>query len=420
MRILRLVVCLLLLGSPVYAQGVAVVQSAAPTINGGTQDFTVSGFGTAACAMFFLSYGTTNGTAATHAMVSVGFSDFTNHRGIGVSLESTGGATDTGAVRSIGGVISLLSLDQTQDGVATASTITDGVRLTWSDAPPSAYLVTAVMFNSTVFSNCAVGTLTLAGIVDTTTSVSGLGWQPDVILGLYAASTVNARVSWGAALNDGGVVQYSQALGATNANTTSDTYSRVVNNRISYNATELGADGEVTSFDSGGFTVTSRTGTSVVSDLYYLTAKLAPGMSAKLTTCSSPTVTGAHSCTGAGFTPQAAIMLHSNVTALNTASVSTTNSEIFGISAFTGSAAGSVMGWMDDNTATTGSESMADTKPVRLRKDSADYMTATLTGWQSDGADFNYTTTDSSARIRPILFFKAVSVRPMGRPIMFQ
>ena len=131
---------LLLFSTPAYAQGVAVVKSAAPTSNGGTQDFTVTGFGTPVCAMFFLSYGTINGTAVDNAMLSFGFSDFTNHRGIAHVSEDSGTTTDTMSQRATT-LITLLNTDQSTDGTATASTITDGVRLTWADAPPSAYLV---------------------------------------------------------------------------------------------------------------------------------------------------------------------------------------------------------------------------------------------------------------------------------------
>lgn len=418
MRILAFL--FLLLSAPAYAQGVAVVQSAAPTSDGSTQDFTVTGFGTAVCAMFFLSYGTAAGTEATHGMLSFGFSDFTNHRAIAHATESTGSTTDTGAERNASNAaVTLLSTSQAVDGTATASTITDGVRLTWADAPPSAYLVTAVMFNSSVFSNCTVGTLTPAGVVDTTASVSGLGWQPDLALFGYAASLTSGRTSYGTALNDGGIVQRSTSFGTTNGQATSDVHSMARNDRIAFNPTELGADLEFTSFDSGGFTITTRTGTSVVADAYYLAGKLAGGMQAKLLTCSSPTSTGSHSCTGAGFTPQAAIMTHSNVTTINTTSTTNTTSEIYGLSAFTSTAAGSAALWANDGTATSTTASISDTKPVRLRKDSADYMTATLTGFQSDGADFDYTATDGSAHLRTILFFKATNARPNTRPIFF-
>lgn len=411
----------LLLSAPTYAQGVAVVKSAAPTSNGGTQDFTVTGFGTPVCALFFLSYGTTNGTAVDNAMLSFGFSDFTNHRGIAHVSEDTASTTDTLSQRATT-LITLLSTDQSTDGTATASTITDGVRLTWADAPPSAYLVTAVMFNSSMFSNCAVGTLTPNGSVGATASVSGLGWQPDLVLAAYAGSTTSARTSFGMALNDGGVVQYSAGQAHTTGLATSSVTSAMLSNRIAFNGLSLttAASYELTSFDSGGFTLTTRDNTTAVNDVYYLAAKLATGASAKLAACTSPTATGAHSCTGAGFTPTGAIMSHTAAATLNTLE-SDGDAEPYGLSAFT-STTQSFSGISDDDAvAAANTASMTSSNPIRMIKDAADYMVATFSGWQSDGVDFSYTTTNGTARYRGILFLKgASSSTRRGRPIFFQ
>lgn len=420
MRILA--IFLLLLSGPAYAQGVAVVKSAAPTSNGGTQDFTVTGFGTPVCAMFFFSYGTANGTAVDNAMLSFGFSDFTNHRGIAHVAEDSATTTDTQSDRNATALISLLNTDQSVDGTATAATITDGVRLTWADAPPSAYLVTAVMFNSSMFSNCTVGTLTPNASVDATASVSGLGWQPDLILAAYAGSTTSARTSFGMALNDGGIVQYSAGQASTTALATSSVTSAMMSTRLAFNALSLTtvASYQLTSFDSGGFTLTTRDNTAAVNDVYYLTAKLATGASAKLVTCTSPTATGAHSCTGAGFTPTGAIMSHTAAAALDTLE-SDGDAETYGLSAFT-STTQSFSGISDDdNVAAQNTASMTSINPIRMIKDAADYMVATFTGWQSDGVDLNYTTTDGTARYRAILFLKGVSTATRrGRPVFFQ
>lgn len=416
---------LILLVSPAYAAyaaGVAVVQSAAPTSNGGTQDFTATGFGTPSCVMFFLSYGTTNGTAVDNGMLAFGFSDFTNHRGIAHVAEDSGTTTDTMSQRSATALITLLNTDQSTDGTATASTITDGVRLTWADAPPSAYLVTAVMFNSSVFSNCSVGTITPSGSVSGTASVSGLGWQPDIILAAYAGSTTSARTSFGMALNDGGIVQYAAGQASTTALATSSVTSALMSTRLAFNALSFStvASYELTSFDSGGFTLTTRDNTAAVNDVYYLAAKLATGASAKLVTCTSPTATGAHSCTGAGFTPEAAIMSHTAAAALDTLE-SDGDAEPYGLSAFT-SGTQSFAGMSDDdNVAAANTASMTSTNPIRMIKDAADYMVATLTGFQSDGVDFNYTTTDGTARYRGLLFLKsATTARRKGQPLWFQ
>lgn len=414
---------ILLFSTPVYAQGVVVVKSTAPTSNGGTQDFTVTGFGTPVCAMFFLSYGTANGTAVDHAMLSFGFSNFTNHRGIAHVAEDSATTTDTQSDRSATALISLLNTDQSVDGTATAATITDGVRLTWADAPPSAYLVTAVMFNSSMFSNCTVGTVTPNASVDATASVSGLGWQPDLILAAYAGSTTSARTSFGMALNDGGIVQYAAGQASTTALATSSVTSAMMSTRLAFNALSLTtvASYELTSFDSGGFTITTRDNTAAVNDVYYLAAKLAVGASAKLATCTSPTSTGAHSCTGSGFTPTGAIMSHTAAAALDTLE-SDGDAETYGLSAFT-STTQSFSGISDDdNVAAANTASMTSTNPIRMIKDAADYMVATFTGWQSDGVDLNYTTTNGTARYRSVLFLKGVTsaTTRRGRPIFFQ
>lgn len=414
---------LVLTGVPANAQGVAVVKSAAPTSNGGTQDFTATGFGTPSCVMFFLSYGTANGTAVDNGMLAFGFSDFTNHRGIAHVAEDSGTTTDTMAQRSATALITLLSTDQSTDGTATASTITDGVRLTWADAPPSAYLVTAVMFNSQVFSNCTVGTLTPNASVDATASVSGLGWQPDLILAAYAGSTTSARTSFGMALNDGGVVQYTAGQASTTAVATSSVTAAMMSTRLAFNALSFStvASYELTSFDSGGFTLTTRDNTAAVNDVYYLAAKLATGASAKLVTCTSPTATGTHSCTGAGFTPTGAIMSHTAAAALNTLETDG-DAETYGLSTFT-STTQSFSGMSDDdNVAAANTASMTSTNPIHMIKDAADYMVATFTGWQSDGVDLNYTTTNGTARYRAVLFLKGVAsaTTRRGRPIFFQ
>ena len=413
MRLLLLILTLLIPPTLAHAQGVAVVKSAAPISNGGTQDFVgPSGFGTPVCAMFFLGYGTANGTAVDHAMLSVGVSDFTNIRSFSHVSRDTGGTTDTRAERSATGLITLLASDQSVDGTAIASTITDGVRLTWSDAPPAAYLVTAVLFSSAAFSNCAVGTVTPSGSVDGTASVSGLGWQPDVIVGLYAGSTVNARTSLGFGLNDGGVIQLSAAQASTTNSATSTVAEFFRDDRIAENALSptTVASLQLTSFDSGGFTITTRDSSTSVNDLYYLAAKLQTGISAKLLACTSPTSTGAHSCTGTGWTPQAGIMLHTLAPGLNTHYTTVGNVDAYGISAFTASTASSSSIADDDATTTANTESITSINPVRLRRASADLMTATFSGFQADGANFNYTLTDSTARYRAILFIQAPAV----------
>jgi hypothetical protein len=404
---------------PVHAApGIAVVQSLAPTSDGGTQDFTSSGFGTPLCAMFFASYGTANGTVVDHAGLFLGFSDFTNHQSVEHASEDTGAASDTGGnASSTNALRTLLATNQAVDSTAIASTITDGARLTWADAPPSAYRVTAVLFNSSAISNCAVGSVNTAPTIGGTASVSGLGWQPDLVLAITNNGTTgNARASIGVAVYDGGIVQYAAGQDSQNASSPSDVYEVMRADRLALNPLGITySSSELTSFDAGGFTLTTRDATTV-NIVRYLTAKLASGIAVKLAACLSPTATGAHSCTGAGWTPQAGIMIHTVVPALGTYYIAGANNESYGVSAFTASSASSASIADDDGDAATNTESMTDNKPVRLRKDAADFMTATVTGFQSNGVDFNYTATDATARYRALLLFQAAASTSSARP----
>jgi len=408
---------LLLIVAPVHAApGVAVVQSVAPTSNGGTQDFTSSGFGTPVCAMFFVSYGTANGTVVDHAMWSVGFSDFTNHRYVVFQDEDAQTTTDTGGGSGSGALATMLNTDQSIDGTATAATITDGVRLTWADAPPVAYLVTAVMFNASLVSNCVVGQLTASTSIGGTASVSGLGWQPQVVLAATDNDFAGGRTSFGIAIDDSGIVQYAIALNSQSGASTSDVTQVIRNDRLTINPAGTGGSSQdLTSWDSGGFTVTTRDATAAKT-IYYLAMRLQTAIAAKLIACNSPTSTGNASCTGTGWTPQAGIYMQTVTTTINTYTTSGGDNESHGLSAFTASQSSTMSVSTDDGVTTSNTTSMTDNKLVRLYKDGADYIVGTLTGFQSNGVDRNYTTTDGTARLGAMLLFKAdaTAVRPRG------
>ena len=386
---LFLLLGLFLVTAPSYAQGVVVVQSALPTSNGGTADFTSSGFGTPACVMFFTNYGTANGTEVDHATYALGYSDFTNEISLSHTDEDNVTTTDTGSAIQQDALHTQESAGQTVDSSCTASTITDGVRLTCADAPPAAYLATAVMFNSDIAANCAVGTLATSTTIGGTASVSGLGWQPDVILTFTRNSATIpfdssgiARAGFGFAVNSGGITQYATGQNSQNNSASADLQQVLRNDRISLNPLSTGGSSfDVTSFDSGGFTVTTRDATAT-NAIAYLTMELASGIDAKIIACDSPTSTGAKSCTGTGWTPQAGIFYQTMADTLSVYSSSGATNETLGLSAFTASSASTISMWADDAAATTNTTSMVDNKVVRMRNGAADFLTATLTGFQ--------------------------------------
>lgn len=402
-----LVLVLSLWAMPAWAAEFAVAQSAAPTSNGGTQDFTSSGFGTPLCALFFGGYGTANGTVVNHAAFWIGAYDGTRQYSIGGASEDAQATTDTGNFTDTNSALgTLLNTDQTKDGDGTASFITDGARLTWADAPPSAYLVNALLVGGTGVSNCYVGQLTTNATQDATASTTAPGFQPDIILAfMHHGNTSNQRFSVGMGWRNGGtVVQRGGTYSDDDALTATAQRSALITNRLvpGYLATASGA--ELTSFDANGFTVTTRDG-SGARDLTYVAIKL-NALSAFLHTSAAPTSTGNHAITGVGFRPQVGLMLSGDWANVDVYE-STGAGEPFGFSVFTEAQSATSSLWSDDAAADSNTESMTDTKVCRTRKDAADYQTCTLVSFDNDGATYNYTATNGTARQLAVLYVQA-------------
>lgn len=430
MRHLFILAFLVTTSSWSWAAEFAVVQCALPTVNGGTVDCTSSGFGTPKGAMVFGGYGTANGTAVDHAGLWIGGYDGTNQTGMAFASEDGQADSDTAFVRDTNSaLITLLETDQSQNGDCTASFITDGMRLTCADAPPAAYHVNVLLLGGSGVSNVYVGSATGHATQDSTQSITSPGFEPDVLIavaqvGATATSGNNYRASVGFATNETSIVQralgFSDAHAAASMNTSSTlSTSRVVANGV--NGVTL-ATLEVTDFHATGFNVATRdaaTGPSFI----YMAVKL-NGLSAKLMTSAAPTGTGSQAITGAGFRPQVGLMLQGEFAAVDTV-YSTDTGEVFGLSAFTSSAAGTSSTAHEDGDGTSNTESMTDNKVCRTRKDAADYATCTLTSFDADGATFNYTATNGTARQRAILLIQestssSSSSRRLAAPMVLQ
>lgn len=406
--LIALLLIIVMWAVPVHAAEFAVAQNTLPTSNGGTADFTSSGFGTPKCAYFYGGYGTVNGTVVSDAGLWLGFYDGTNEFGNGFAAEDGQTTTDTGSQGNASGAgITLLSTDQTTDGTCTASWITDGVRLTCADAPPSAYLLNVLLIGGPGVSNCAVGQLTSNATLNGTASTTAPGFTPDVVIGFSRfGDAAHSRIGLGFAWRNGGtIVQRAAALYNQGAVTTSYVASNLVTNRLIINDL-IGATAtmELTSFDANGFTLTTRDA-GLAKTMTYLALKL-NGLSAWLGTSDSPTATGNQGVTGIGFLPQAGLMLHGEWAAVDTG-YSTGNGEVLGVSAFTATqSAGSAVS-SDDGVGTSNEDSVTDTKACRLRKDGADYATCTVSSMDSDGITFNYTVAPAAVTKRALLLFQS-------------
>lgn len=394
----------------------ALVQAAARTGTTGTQDFTSSGFGTPKGAMVWLTYATVNGTAANHAMLGVGFTDGTNHRSLTPASED-GVVADTQASGSLTTLITTIATANTPvDGSATFdSWITDGLRINWTDVPPAAYLVNVLLIGGAGVSAVKVGNVQGPAVVGNAVDVNTVGFQPDLVLcwsnpdsNISVTACTHADPVFGMAVRDGSDTQRCAGLYHQNASNPShiqgvlDTASVSLGLHGGFPQAEL----QISDFDASGFSVYCRVGAAAL-EIDYLAIQL-NGLVAKIVTSASPTGTGDHTITGAGITPQLALMVHTAAPAVNTV-YDTDSAEVLGLSAITSAASLCGAIYIQDNVATANTESIVNNIAISLRKAAAAFMTATWSAWTSDGMTLNYTVTDGTARQRAVLFVQAES-----------
>ncbi|MBS0150455.1 MAG: hypothetical protein JSR31_05895 [Nitrospira sp.] len=400
MRIWLLALGLLVQVGLASAADIAVVQQAARTTTG-TQDFTSAGFGTPKAAMCLVGFGATSGTSVSHGGFAIGFTDGTNQNV--TSARTKNGVTTTVAGRRSDTTDVLLLADQDATVILRAqfsSWITDGVRLNYSVAPGTAYQVSCTLFGGSGISQAYVNTVSTPSTVDTSTTVSSVGFQPDVILGAISGGTgytdvnqAQLEISVGAAVR--GVGQRGVSWFDTDNVTTTAQSVFPLTNRIgrnSNNASQI----EIQNYTSTGFDATLRQATGFVATMGYLAIQL-NGVTATVMEVTSPTATGSQSIASIGLTPQWGLLV---MTADQTSgSVDTSgDAEVWGVSSFTAAAQSCVAMSADDNVGTSSTTSLTDTKPVCLRKDGALFYSASFTSFGSGTATFNYGTANGTAR----------------------
>lgn len=390
------------------AAEVAVVQQAART-TAGTQDFTSSGFGTPKAAMCLVSYGATNGTAVSHAGLSVGFTDGTRQHAM--SVRSKHGVTTTVTGRRADTTDLLVLADP--DGavilrVQFSAWITNGLRVNYSVAPSTAYQVSCTLFGGAGITNAYVNTVTTPSTVDLSTTVSTVGFQPDVVIGAVNGdgsyndtNQSQGDLSIGYAIN--GATQKAHSWSDVTGLGTTSVLARNLSNRIGrsgINSQQV----ELQNFTSSGFDATTR-GSSFSATLGYLALKLS-GIAATGLAIDSPTATGSRSITGINGIPQWGLLVSGAVGSVDTTTIDG-NAEAFGLSTFTSAAQSCVAIASDDAVTTTATESMVDSKPVCLRKDAGLFYSASFTSFSSGTATFNYATANGTARKWIGLFLSA-------------
>lgn len=250
----------------------SVTQASRTTV--GTQDFTVSGFGTATAWVVTVSH-TGNG-----ALIGVGFGTFD-----GVSTYTNGWA---GAAATDGDATSIWASDSdaafeaqalnhlgptitTEILEADAALITDGIRLTYTTAPASALSVRVDLIQC---DGAFVGSENLANAAPTA-SVTGFGFQPNAMLVVHSGGlsvTAGYRPCFGFAARDSlGVLRQASVMMASGSNNApADVRQHLDSTRGLAFITGASAKSSWTidSFDADGFTYSDSQGANNITVQY--------------------------------------------------------------------------------------------------------------------------------------------------------
>lgn len=303
---------------------IATIQAAANT-TAGNQDITTSKLGglTPGAALITVSYGVTNGTSADGCSFGIGWTDGTDEFCMAYN-QSHGETVQTDTAKSINDAIIWITNDQDQSLVGKAtfvSWITNGIRINWAsgEAPGSAYLIQCLFFATTNMQAKAIA-ITPNSTQDGTVDVTTIGFEADVVFGAfgiaaagptYPSSGGHIRGSFGIAYNGGTLVQRATGWQDRNGVTITDCRSNCSETYFLRNVGNTGTSVEVSyeigSFDSQGFTITTRDGARNDTDIFCLALRL-PQVSVSLHTTTTPTSIGEQTDNTPGFEPEALIV----------------------------------------------------------------------------------------------------------------
>jgi hypothetical protein len=355
---------------------------------------------TPSAAIVFISGAVTDGTAADHLHIGVGFADSAGNY-LGISSQSEHGSASSDCDRrseTTEMVIKLLDGTKNVDGEANFKNwTTNGVVITWGNAPASAFLMEWVFFAGSDVQSYA-GYFTAAAL-DTAADVTDPGFEPDVVLlasnyRAFSGSGTYAYISLGAAINDAGTSQCASNFYSANAAAASDV-SAIVSD--AYAGAHGSWRGEIGDYDSSGFSCTSR-GAGSTSDRMYLALKFNNAAKFSVGTFQTRTSGGDQSITAPAFQPQFVMVGLTQIDTLDTVQYDG-DAGAWGVSIMDATDQYSLMIGEEDAADTTNTQSLMDDVAVNFPlDDGTGGHAATLTNFNSTGWTWNYSAADGTAK----------------------
>lgn len=384
-----------------------VRQAARATV--GTQDFTSSGFGTAKACIVIISYGVTDGVAAAHNGLGIGFATGTLSRFcIGPADEDGVATQDCSRVIRNDNVI-WLPTPGSSASVAEAdfnAFITDGIQLDWGKVSGNAELVTVILLGGTDLSVHA-NSITWGDTVNEAIDVTAPTFEPDIVFMIGFRDQIfndpgggDTESSYGICHNDGASGITQRANGSRYDNGVADaavelefyeTATLTYSNNGSHDwRVELGT------FDANGFTATARDSGGNNSVCAYLALKFA-NHDSWVGTHDTPTATGDKDETGPNFKPQFGMMGSTLAEAAGTTYVDD-HAISTAFSAFDGTNEFCTVVSSEDAATTMNTQSVSDNTAVQLPDNTGSALiTASFSSFLSNGFRLNYSAVDTGA-----------------------
>lgn len=367
----------------------------------GTQDITISGFGTPKAAIVELTIASVDDAITAHYGQCIGFTDgstdvSTLARGVdNVATSDTGRRTST----TVLGIL----YDSTSTLVSSmvfSSWITDGIRINITDSNGAAAFIKVTLIGGADTINVKAKSLQMTA---TTVVESALTFEPDLVIitgsGNSVVDSLGAQCiqSIGFAHNNGADANFGSFHWDRDAQTTTNTGCYVSTSRCCgqvFNdaATWLGL---IDTYTTSGFTV--RTTASPGNDyVVYLALQFQNSPDIKIFSTDGPTATGSKAFTDPGFKPDFLTLITSGATATDTVQGAGPD----GLASYTtdGTSEYALAISSDDAAGTTVAKSIAASKLKDLQNGSGVLHDGTFTSFDATGFTFNFTTAPGTAR----------------------
>lgn len=370
----------------------------------GTQDITLSGFGTPKAAIVLLSSGSADDTVTAGANFSIGFTDGTAandrasviHSADNVLTSDTGRNTSSANFGRIyngtGSTLTVFDFD---------SWITDGIRINITFASGTNVFATFILIGGADVTNAYAGVKQLTG---TSVSVTDPGFESDLVFSACNGNSninllsVHAIQSLGISHNDGTdanrSVLYYDVSGQTTSTvgtylSTSKCCGQIFNGAVNWL-------GDINTYTASGFTVTS-TASPGNDYILYLALKFQNEPDIKLFHTDGPTTTGNKAYTDPGFTSDFGINILSGCTSVDT--LQQTGQDGFGVYAFDATNDYSNSISSQDGQSTTNTGSITSSGKIKdLNSGTTILHEGTFTSFDATGWTFNFTTAPGTAR----------------------